>query len=157
MRIGELARLAEVNVQTIRFYEREGLLRAPNRSAAGYRCYSLRDLRVVQNIRALQAVGFTLKDIVDLAECEKVLSTDGLSPALKSSARSQILRRAEDRLSALNTRLRDLSRMKAEMEQLIEAVTESGAHRGFVLPTEVVSVSRKAASISKSCSMRGAV
>jgi hypothetical protein len=47
MHIGELARQAAVNIQTIRFYERQGLLPAPTRNEAGYRCYEKSDLERV--------------------------------------------------------------------------------------------------------------
>jgi MerR family copper efflux transcriptional regulator len=66
MRIGELAARATVNVQTLRFYEREGLLRPPERTASGYRSYSESDLERVRFIRLCQGLGFTLREIQQL-------------------------------------------------------------------------------------------
>ncbi len=63
MRIGELARSAGVSVQTIRFYERKGLVRKPPRSAAGYRQYQSADVEIVRTIRTAQHFGFTLREI----------------------------------------------------------------------------------------------
>jgi MerR family transcriptional regulator, copper efflux regulator len=66
MRIGELARKAEVNIQTVRFYERLKILPAPPRTAAGYRSYAERDLENVRFIKRSQELGFTLAEIRQL-------------------------------------------------------------------------------------------
>ena len=66
MTIGELARLAGVNTQTIRFYEREGLLPPPSRRESGYRQYAPTTVEQVRFIRAAKAVGFTLEEIAQL-------------------------------------------------------------------------------------------
>ncbi len=63
MTIGELARRAGVKAQTIRFYEREGLVPVPARSAAGYRRYPAEAVERVRFIRAAKEVGFTLEEI----------------------------------------------------------------------------------------------
>jgi MerR family copper efflux transcriptional regulator len=75
MRIGELAALAEVNIQTVRFYEREGLLRAPVRTASGYRSYAERDLEHLHFIRLCQGLGFTLREIQQLIHAESSACT----------------------------------------------------------------------------------
>jgi MerR family copper efflux transcriptional regulator len=59
MRIGELAAKAEVNIQTLHFYEREGLLLPPVRTTSGYRSYAERDLERFRFIRLCQGLGFT--------------------------------------------------------------------------------------------------
>ena len=137
VKIGKLARSAGVGTQTIRFYERKGLLAAPKRSASGYRCYTPDAVRSVRNIRALQAIGFTLNDITELFELEQVLASQDAPLPLKSSARALILERVKERLSILEERIENLSRMKNELEQLIAIIANSGGTRGFVLPTEV--------------------
>jgi MerR family mercuric resistance operon transcriptional regulator len=63
MQIGELAKQAGVNIQTIRFYEREKLLPAPTRKPSGYRVYTVEDLRRLRFIRQAKALGFRLEDI----------------------------------------------------------------------------------------------
>ncbi len=73
--IGELARAADVPTSTIRYYERAGLLQPAARSASNYRLYSQGDLERLRFIRAAQATGFQLDDIVELlrpAPCAKV-------------------------------------------------------------------------------------
>jgi DNA-binding transcriptional MerR regulator len=62
MPIGDLARKAAVNIQTIRFYEREGLLPVPSRNRSGYRRYESGDLERVTFIKRNQELGFTLEE-----------------------------------------------------------------------------------------------
>ncbi len=64
--IGKLARSANVSVDTIRYYERMGLLSPPKRSEAGYRKYCESDLRRLTLIRRARAVGFSIQEIGEL-------------------------------------------------------------------------------------------
>ena len=68
MRIGEISARAGVNVQTIRFYEREKLLRKPLRTVSGYRKFEEGDLERVRFIKDSQRLGFSLKEIKELLE-----------------------------------------------------------------------------------------
>ncbi|MFJ4658990.1 MerR family transcriptional regulator [Nocardia sp. NPDC088792] len=68
MRIGELAKQAGTTTRALRFYESQGLLSA-HREANGYRDYSDGDARLVEEIRTLQAVGFSLEDTRPFVEC----------------------------------------------------------------------------------------
>ena len=63
MRIGELARLSDCDVETIRFYEREGLLAAPAREANGYRCYAEAHLVQLNFIRHCRSLGIGLPEV----------------------------------------------------------------------------------------------
>lgn len=63
---GKLAKLANINVESIRFYERKGLLPKPSRSASGYRLYSQVDVKRIKFIKKSQELGFTLKEIKEL-------------------------------------------------------------------------------------------
>jgi Hg(II)-responsive transcriptional regulator len=79
MRIGEAAAEAGVNIQTLRYYERRGLLREPKRQPSGYRAYTAETVRIVRFIKRAQELGFTLNDVEDLlrltidgARCEDV-------------------------------------------------------------------------------------
>ena len=65
MKIGEVAGEAQVTVDTVRFYERVGVLPAPARTASGYRDYEPDTVERIRFTRALQAIGFTLADAVD--------------------------------------------------------------------------------------------
>ena len=64
MKIGELAEQGQVNLQTIRHYEREGLLPKPPRLASGYRVFSSHAVRRVRFIKRARELGFSLKDHV---------------------------------------------------------------------------------------------
>ena len=76
MLIGELARRASVNIQTIRFYEREGLLPAPSRNNSGYRRYEASDLERVTFIKRNQELGFTLDEIKQLLDLHRVVAAN---------------------------------------------------------------------------------
>jgi DNA-binding transcriptional MerR regulator len=65
MRIGAVANQAGVTVDTVRFYERVGVLSPPARTASGYRDYAPGTVERIQLTRELQAIGFTLRDAVD--------------------------------------------------------------------------------------------
>lgn len=64
--IGAVAKLAEVNIETMRYYERRGLVPRPRRSASNYRLYSEDTVRRVRFIKRAQQLGFTLKEIKEL-------------------------------------------------------------------------------------------
>lgn len=66
MRTSEVAALAAVGVETLRYYERRGLLSEPHRSASGYRSWSPDAVRVVQFVKRAQEVGFSLDDVEEL-------------------------------------------------------------------------------------------
>jgi DNA-binding transcriptional MerR regulator len=63
MKVGQLAEAAGVSVQTIRFYERRGLLPAPRRLQSGYRDYPAEAVNTVLRIKRMQEVGFTLREM----------------------------------------------------------------------------------------------
>jgi MerR family transcriptional regulator, Zn(II)-responsive regulator of zntA len=63
MQIGHIAKQTGVSVDTIRFYERNGLLAPPKRSEGGFRLYSSEDLAALQSVRSLQTLGFSLNEI----------------------------------------------------------------------------------------------
>jgi MerR family copper efflux transcriptional regulator len=63
MRIGQMSKQTGVSIDAIRFYERNRLLAAPTRSEGGFRLYSSDDLSVLQFIRSLQTLGFSLNEI----------------------------------------------------------------------------------------------
>ena len=65
MKIGEIARHAGVTVDTVRFYERMGVLAEPARTESGYRDYEPNTIERIRLTRRLQAIGFTLRDAVD--------------------------------------------------------------------------------------------
>lgn len=102
--IGQLARTAGVGVETVRFYQRKGLLDTPSR-AAGVRRYSQTTLERLRFIRQSQKVGFTLKEIRELL----ALRDD---PATR---RSDIQARTDAKIADIDTRIQDLLTMRAAL------------------------------------------
>ena len=105
--IGALAEAAAVNVETIRFYQRKGLIREPQRPQGGIRRYVQTDLARVRFIKSAQRLGFSLDEISELLTLE-----DG---TLCMQARHL----AERKLADVRGRLADLQRIEAAFETLI--------------------------------------
>lgn len=124
LRIGQLARRAGVNIQTIRFYEREGLLAPPARTASGYRAYSAADLERVRVIRVCQSIGFTLKDVKVVLEPHDILACPRGAPGAKTAAREKMLGSARQRLAQIDDKLATLTQMRADMAALVATLAE---------------------------------
>jgi len=109
MRTSELADQAGVNPETLRYYERRGLLRAPRRTAGGYRDYPTNAVELLRFIKRAQKLGFTLEDV------EELLHLDDGGPASCDAARTL----AEARGADLDARIADLRRMRDSLGELI--------------------------------------
>ena len=106
--IGELAQRAGVAVQTVRFYERRGLIAEPPRKASGYRQYPLEAVRRLRFIRRAKELGFSLREIEELLALR-------MDPAAScGTVRAQIVAKLED----VQERVRDLRRMEGALEEL---------------------------------------
>lgn len=70
--IGRVAKLAGVNVETIRYYQRRGLLDEPSKPQGGYRRYPAEIVKHIRFIKRAQALGFTLEEVTGLLRLEKV-------------------------------------------------------------------------------------
>ena len=103
MKIGELAKRAEVPIDTVRYYEREGLIPPPVRRASGYREYLEADVDRLRFMRRAKALGFTLHEIRELLSLT-AMSGDDMS-ALNAQTQAK-LRDVEDRIHSL-TRIRE--------------------------------------------------
>jgi len=119
MHIGELARAAAVNIQTIRFYEREKLLPPPPRTASGYRSYSQVDLDRVLFIRRNHEIGFTLAEIRQLLDLHATLETLPRPLRRKPPEVRAIVALGRERLIQIDEKIRVLSTMKKQLESLV--------------------------------------
>lgn len=117
--IGELAREAGVKADTIRFYEREGLLAPPARTAAGYRVYESSDLDRTRFIKRAQKLGFTLQQI------RQILSLRGNRPATCQC----VLHMAESSLVEVEAKLRDLQIFRDALAKNLTEWRKSGARK----------------------------
>lgn len=110
MTIGRLADAGGVGVETVRYYQRRGLLDTPDRAGGGInggvRRYGDDDLRRLRFIRVAQAAGFTLDQIGELLDLD----------ASEDRARARSL--AEQQIAVLDTRLAELTAARASLEQL---------------------------------------
>ncbi len=114
---GELAKRGGVNIETIRYYERLGLLPKPPRLTAGYRLFSADDARRVRFIKRAQKLGFSLKEIEELLALQNAPST----------TRADVRKRAEAKIADIDEKLRDLTAMKESLEQLTAACSGRGS------------------------------
>ena len=87
LKSGDVARRADVNVETVRFYERQGLLPAPPRAPSGYRQYDEEHVQRIRFIKRAQSLGFTLREIADLLALK--VEPGGKSRDVKSARRSE--------------------------------------------------------------------
>jgi Hg(II)-responsive transcriptional regulator len=109
MRIGEVATAAAVNIQTLRYYERVGLLPAPARHSSGYRAYDGGTVRRVRFIKRAQELGFTLNEIADLLAFREQSET----------ACEQVEARASATLERIDAKLRDLQNMRTALSEYV--------------------------------------
>jgi len=108
--IGELAKAADVASSTLRYYERRGLVQPDNRSGGNYRLYGQDTLERVRFIRAAQATGFTLDDIVMLLDVRVTAST--------ACEDVQVL--MEERLANVNNRMAELKHVEAVLTSFLD-------------------------------------
>lgn len=111
LRIGEVAQQAEVNVQTLRYYERRGLLAAPEREASGFRRYSADTVRLVRFIKRAQELGFTLNEIEELATLRKS----------RSRNRSRVRQLAGAKVRDIEEKIRQLRAMRKALGVLVQS------------------------------------
>ena len=107
--IGRLAKAAGVNVETIRYYQRRGLVDEPSKPLGGYRRYAPSAVSRVRFIKRAQQLGFTLDEVTGLLRLE-----DG-----RSCRETRLL--AEHKLAVIEQRIADLTRMRRMLRGLIAA------------------------------------
>ncbi|GAB3822936.1 MerR family transcriptional regulator [Kribbella italica] len=123
MRTSELAGQAGVNTETLRYYERRGLLTQPPRTPGGYRDYPPSTVELLRFIKRAQELGFTLDEI------EELLHLDNGGPDACDAARAL----AEHRRADLEARIRDLQRMHDSLADLVATCDLPRADRNCAL------------------------
>ena len=114
--IGAVAKRVGVAIDTIRYYEREGLLPEPQRRASGYRSYGEGAVTQLRFIRRAKELGFTLEEIRELL----ALSHD------RQQGVKAVKRRAQQRLETIEARIAELQRVRDGLAQLITACPGHG-------------------------------
>lgn len=118
MNIGQLAKLAGVGIDTIRYYEKEAVLPKPLRlgSGSGYRRYTEADVARLEFIRRAKALGFTLAEITEL------LALSGNAQADMSAVNTAV----RQHLQTVKTKLAELESIRAGLEALIDICPGQG-------------------------------
>ncbi|MBU6247404.1 MAG: heavy metal-responsive transcriptional regulator [Xanthomonadaceae bacterium] len=115
--IGAVAKRAGVPIDTIRYYEREGLLPEPLRRASGYRSYGESAVAQLRFIRRAKELGFTLEEIRELL----ALSRD------RQRGVTAVKKRAQQRLAAIEARIAELQRVRDGLVELVASCPGHGA------------------------------
>ncbi|WP_459556793.1 MerR family transcriptional regulator [Lacunimicrobium album] len=114
--ISHLAKAANVGVETVRFYERKGLLQTPERKHSAYRQYDGNAVDRLKFIRRAQQVGFTLKEIEDLL---------GLRDD-PDARRADVRERAKNKITEIHAKVRDLLAMRESLTNLLNSCEGDG-------------------------------
>ena len=116
LKTGELAKQAGVKVETLRFYEREGLLPQPPRRASGYREYPAESVQRIRFIHRSKELGFTLREIKGLLE----LRVD------PETTCAQVRQNAAEKVSDIEQKITDLKAIERALKKLMDACSGSG-------------------------------
>ncbi|WP_020469103.1 heavy metal-responsive transcriptional regulator [Zavarzinella formosa] len=120
MTIGQVARRPGIGIETIRFYEREGLLPAPERKRSGYRVFFEDILIRLRFIRRAKELGFSLREIMELLK----LTED------PESTRGDVKRQTETKLADIEAKIIDLQRMRKTLRKLVNECPGHGSLTG---------------------------
>ncbi len=111
MTIGQVAKQADTGVETVRFYERMGLIPEPPRTPSGYRQYPAETVRRLGFIARAKELGFTLREITELLALR-------LTPG---ACNRDVQAQAEAKLADVERRIRDLQRIRGSLRDLLAA------------------------------------
>jgi len=114
LRSGQVAELAGVNIQTLRYYERRGLIAEPDRSPGGHRAYPADTVTLVAVIKAAQRLGFTLTEISEL-----------LATGRRRHASKDLQAQAQRKVAEIDQRIADLSTIRDVLRQVVAAQCDS--------------------------------
>lgn len=119
LRTGEVAAQAGVNVQTLRYYERRGLLKEPARRASGYREYPADAVQIIRFIKRAQDLGFTLTEIEELLR----LRSD------QKASCAEVRAAAQGKIDDIEQKIRHLRAMKRALGVLVTSCRSDGSIR----------------------------
>lgn len=111
MKIGQVAAEAGVNIDTLRYYERRGLLEEPSRRPSGYREYPVETVRIIRFIKRAQDLGFTLDEVEELLQ---------LRPG-QSSNKNRARTIAQSKLRDIDEKIMRLTAIRDALNGLVEA------------------------------------
>jgi DNA-binding transcriptional MerR regulator len=122
LRIGVVAHHSGIAIETLRFYEKSGLLEPAGRTRSGYRLYGSDVFERLSFIKKAQSVGFRLDEIARIID----ESAEGRRPC------KEVRRLAADKLKELENRIRELQRYRKELKQTLAAWEHEGERDGYI-------------------------
>jgi MerR family mercuric resistance operon transcriptional regulator len=114
--IGQVARCSDTGIETVRFYEREGLLNRPARSASGYRLFGDEVIARLRFIQRAKELGFTLHEIRELLSLR-------VDPGMSCQ---DVRAKAQLKIAGIESRIKTLVKMKKALARLSRACSENG-------------------------------
>ncbi|MFB4269655.1 MerR family transcriptional regulator [Nonomuraea sp. GTA35] len=117
LRSGQVAEQAGVNLQTLRYYERRGLIAEPARSPGGHRAYPPETVTLLTVIKAAQRLGFTLEEVAELIDTGR---RGHPTPDLRA--------RAQDKIAEVDEKIADLTTIRAALSAVVSAGCDSLTH-----------------------------
>lgn len=114
LRTGEVAEQAGVNIQTLRYYERRGLLSEPVRSIGGHRLYPPDTVALLGVIKAAQRLGFTLDEVAELLDAGR-----------RRHPAPDLRQRAIDKIDEIDAKIADLQVIRTALSQVVDARCDS--------------------------------
>ncbi len=114
--IGEVAAHARVNVQTLRYYERRGILPEPKRTPSGYRDYPSNTVQLIRFIKRAQDLGFSLDEVEELLELRRA----------GPGQRKRVLAKALEKIQDIEKKLRRLASMREALLSLVDSCSCRG-------------------------------
>ncbi|WP_433438437.1 MerR family transcriptional regulator [Nonomuraea sp. CA-141351] len=117
LRTGQVAARAGVNIQTLRYYERRGLIAEPRRSSGGHRTYPPETVTLLKVIKAAQGLGFTLEEVAELLETGR-----------RGHPTPDLQERAKAKLAEIDRKITDLNTMRDALGRVVAARCTSLTH-----------------------------
>lgn len=114
LRSGTVAELAGVNQQTLRYYERRGLLSKPDRSLGGHRLYDYESVATVRVIKAAQRLGFSLDEVAELLDAGR-----------RGHPTPDLQQRATAKIDEIDHKIADLQTIRSGLERIVAAKCDS--------------------------------
>lgn len=109
MTIGKLAKAAGVGVQTIRFYERKGIIKKPAKELGGFRYYAADEATRVRFVKRAQELGFTLREVKEMLDLQSKRKLTG----------SEVKAKAQEKMAEIRGKIADLKAMEVSLGNLV--------------------------------------
>lgn len=108
MTIGKLAEALNLNIETIRYYQREGLVKEPAKRSNGYRYYSMEHMSRIMFIIRAKELGFTLSEIKEIFQINTV----------KKATCLDVIPKVQEKIKEIDQKIKDLNKIKSSLKQL---------------------------------------